>query len=90
MIAGSGANCALIDGLQLAEQLMDPVHSSLSAAVESYDDTSGPRVIQAIMAGRKNIAVAHSTGWQQIKFVVIYFVAGWVLAIKAWLKGLHT
>ncbi|KAK9795220.1 hypothetical protein WJX73_003740 [Symbiochloris irregularis] len=87
--SGSGANMALVDGLQLAQQLMDPVHRTLSAAVESYDDTSGPRVTRAIMAGRKNIALAHSRGWQQLKFVVVYFIAGWIVAIKAWLKGLQ-
>ena len=84
--AGSGANCALIDGLQLAEELMDPAHSTLSAAIASYDDTSGPRVKSAIMAGRKNLAVVHSQGWQQVKWVVIYFIAGWFVAIKAWFK----
>ena len=86
--AGSGANQALRDGFQLAEQLGNPEHASLGAAVAAYDDASGPRVTHAIMDGRKNIAVAHSRGWQQTKFVIIYTIAGWVLAFKAWVMGL--
>ena len=78
---------AMIDGLQLAQQLTNPEHKSLHKAVAAYDDVSGPRVVKAIQAGRKNIALAHSTGWQQLKFVVLYFIAGWVVFLKSWLKG---
>ena len=86
-MAGNGANMALRDGLELAEQLMASQNADLTAAIASYDEASAPRVHAAIMGGRRNIAVAHSTGLQQVKITLAMLVAGLIMRFKAWWHG---
>ena len=61
---GNGANMAIMDGYQLAEQLVTA--SSLTEAIKSYDDETIPRSTNAINMGRRLIEMGHSSGsWNQ-------------------------
>ncbi|CAF0760043.1 unnamed protein product [Adineta steineri] len=65
---GNGANMAIMDGYQLAEQLVNA--NSLTEAIKAYDDQTIPRSEKAIQMSHQLIAVGHSHGewknlWQQ-------------------------
>ena len=59
--AGNGANMALMDGWDLAEQLCNS--ASLVDALKAYDAKSMPRSKKAISMSHWTIKVAHATGW---------------------------
>ena len=59
--SGAGSNLALMDGLDLAEQLCKA--SSFEEAVKAYDKLAIPRSKQVIRMSHFTISVAHSTGW---------------------------
>jgi 2-polyprenyl-6-methoxyphenol hydroxylase-like FAD-dependent oxidoreductase len=65
--AGNGANMALMDGWELAEQLCKS--NSLLAAVTAYDLLSLPRSKRAIQTSHWSIAIAHAQGWK-LKFYI--------------------
>ncbi|CAF4729556.1 unnamed protein product, partial [Rotaria sp. Silwood2] len=78
--SGNGASMAVIDGYQLAEQLI--LAKNLSAAIQAYDDLSVPRSTTAIKMSHRNIAMGHSQGiWKHL----------WVLTLKliAWYFGFN-
>lgn len=85
--AGNGANMALRDGFELAEQLVSKTNSDLKSAVEAYDAQAAPRTRAAILVGRKNLSLVHSSGLQQLKFTIILFCVGWLISLKAWWRG---
>ena len=78
--AGNGANMAIMDGYQLAEQL---IHSKdLITAIKSYDQSSIPRSASAIQMSHRSISMGHSQGvW---KFIWVN-----VLKMMAWYFGLN-
>ncbi len=78
--AGNGANMAIMDGYQLAEQL---IHSKdLNTAIKSYDQLSIPRSTSAIQMSHRSISMGHSQGiW---KFIWVN-----VLRMMAWYFGLN-
>lgn len=78
--SGNGANMAMMDGYQLAEQLI--LADSLSAAIHAYDDLSIPRSTTAINMSHRSIAIGHSQGIRKHL---------WVLALKfmAWYLGFN-
>ena len=78
---------ALKDGLELAQQLVDPAHESLAAALAAYDAQSAPRVRTACMQGRWNLAVSHSKGWRLVGWTALLYVIGWIFAVQAWWRG---
>ncbi|CAF3372829.1 unnamed protein product [Rotaria socialis] len=74
--AGNGANMAMMDGYQLAEQMILAKH--LSTAVQAYDDLCIPRSINAIKMSHRTIAIGHSQGiwkymWVTMLKIVAYF-----------------
>lgn len=60
--AGAGANLALMDGWDLAEQLSKC--DTLSKALASYDALNLPRAKSVLRISHWSIAFAHITGWK--------------------------
>lgn len=71
--AGYGANLALCDGWDLAEQLCRG--GSLQEAVAAYDDESVPRATRVVQGARKRLKMGHSTGWRYWIFCFMLLVA---------------
>ena len=57
---GNGANMAIMDGYQLAEQLVNA--NSLTEAIKAYDDQTIPRSTKAIQMSHRLIATGHALG----------------------------
>lgn len=79
--AGFGANLALSDGWDLAEQLCSG--SSLAEAVAAYDQISEPRARKILKSSHKSLRAGHSTGWRYWMFWAMLWVGQWV----GWLLG---
>ena len=60
--AGNGANMALCDGWDLAEQLLKS--PSVEDAVKEYDDIVVPRANRVVRQSHIAIAIGHSQGWR--------------------------
>lgn len=75
--AGNGANMAIIDGFELAEQLLNKKHGgNLKAAVEAYDKSSIPRCNRTRKMSHFNIGVLHSKGIKHRLFLMLFKVMG--------------
>lgn len=73
--AGNGANMAIMDAYQLAEQLF---HSSdLISAIQSYDQLSIPRSTNAIRMSHRVIAMGHSQGIWKFLWVNLLRLVTW-------------
>ncbi|KAL7821767.1 FAD/NAD(P)-binding domain-containing protein [Trichoderma gracile] len=83
--AGIGANLALADGWELANQLCK--HRSLEEAVKAYDEVSVPRAAQSLKRSRRVIKTAHSTGWRYYLFWCMLFVGKFVRWISSKMAG---
>jgi 2-polyprenyl-6-methoxyphenol hydroxylase-like FAD-dependent oxidoreductase len=79
--AGNGANLALSDGWDLAEQLCQT--SSLDKAVAAYDKISYPRAVQTLKVSHQRINVAHLTGIKGTLFKTGMSAGGFLM----WLVG---
>ncbi|WEW57688.1 hypothetical protein PRK78_003155 [Emydomyces testavorans] len=79
--AGNGANMALLDGWDLAEQLCQS--QSLEAAVEAYDKASITRSQNAITASHWAISMAHATGIKLFGYGIALKLASLIM----WMKG---
>ena len=73
--AGNGANMAMMDGYQLAEQLVQA--SALEVAVKNYDDQSIPRSTNAIKVSHHSIKIGHAQGIWKYIWVKILKVVAW-------------
>ena len=60
--AGNGANMALCDGWDLAEQLLKS--ASVEEAVKKYDNIVVPRANKVVKQSHIAIAIGHSQGWR--------------------------
>jgi hypothetical protein len=69
--AGYGANLALADGWDLAEQLCRKDVESLAAAVAAYDAVSVPRALKLVKGSRMRLKTGHSTGWRLWVFLAM-------------------
>lgn len=74
--AGIGANLALVDGWELANQICK--QNSLRAAVKAYDSISVPRAAVSVKRSRRLIKSAHHTGWRYYLFWCMLFVGKFV------------
>ena len=73
--AGNGANMAMMDGYQLADQL---IHSKdLTGAVSNYDNLSIPRSTSAIQMSRRTINIGHSQGIWKFMYVTMLKMMAW-------------
>jgi 2-polyprenyl-6-methoxyphenol hydroxylase-like FAD-dependent oxidoreductase len=73
--AGNGANMAMMDGYQLAEQLI--YSKDLNEAIQSYDNLSIPRSTKAIYMSHKSISMGHSQGIWKFFWVNILRMMSW-------------
>ena len=87
---GNGANMALRDGLELAQQQINPASATLADAVAAYDADSMPRSTGALKMGRRIIDSCHNQGWQYVRTVAFLWTFGVVVNILGcWLWLLH-
>ncbi|CAF0965297.1 unnamed protein product [Adineta ricciae] len=78
--AGNGANMAIMDGYQLADQL---IHAKdLNTAVRLYDDLSIPRSKRAIDISHRSITIGHSQGLWKYMWVGIARILGWYFGLS--------
>ncbi|KAI1124076.1 putative monooxygenase [Nemania abortiva] len=77
--AGNGANLALKDGWDLADQLCQS--SSLARAVAAYDKRSVPRAMATLKSSHWRIKVGHATGLAYWLYRVFFTVAGAIVKI---------
>lgn len=75
--AGNGANMALMDGWDLAEQLCKS--GSLVAALSAYDSSSMPRSRSAIRMSHWSIDMAHAQGWRLVLYVLFLRIMKFLL-----------
>lgn len=61
--SGNGANMALVDGYNLAEQLVNPKHLTIDDAINAFEAEMIPRVNAVIQQGRSTIEWAHAQGF---------------------------
>lgn len=71
--AGNGANMALMDGIDLADELVRA--PDLASALRGFDAKSGPRSKAAIQQSHFAIAVGHSQGWTWLFWSLVLRVA---------------
>lgn len=71
--AGYGANLAICDGWDLAENLCKK--GSLKSAVAGYDEASVPRAARIVQSSRKRLKMGHSTGWRYWIFLAMMMLA---------------
>lgn len=77
--AGNGANLAMMDAWDLAEQLS--TNETLGDALKAYDAVSMPRAKTVIRNSHMAIAVAHSAGW---KLMLFSFLLKLVNRFRGW------
>ncbi|KAH0489384.1 hypothetical protein TgHK011_009816 [Trichoderma gracile] len=83
--AGIGANLALADGWELANQMCK--QRSLEEAVKAYDEVSVPRAAQSLKRSRRVIETAHSTGWRYYLFWCMLFMGKFARWISSKMAG---
>ncbi len=90
MRAGSGANMALVDAWELAQQLVSNRHNSTQAAIAEFTARGAARSTAAINGSHRVITMAHSQGLTKLLFVGFFKIMGSLLgmsqASKTWLK----
>lgn len=74
--AGFGANLALSDAWDLAEQLC--LRGSLPEAVAGYDELSEPRARKVAESARRSLRAGLSTGWRYWLFSFMLWIGSWV------------
>jgi 2-polyprenyl-6-methoxyphenol hydroxylase-like FAD-dependent oxidoreductase len=77
--AGNGANMALLDGWELAEQLCRS--ATLTAALATYDKSSMPRSQSAIRISHWSISMAHATGLKLFTYKLVLKIMGFMLRL---------
>nr|ARQ20726.1 lipid body protein [Lobosphaera incisa] len=85
--AGNGANMAMRDGLELAEELLNPAHASLANAQEAFSERAAPRSRDAIKDSHRNLGMVHSQGWRQLVTAALIWVTSRIIDIVLWVKG---
>lgn len=74
--AGAGANMALQDAWELAQQLVNGGHSNAQAAVAAFAAQNAQRSVDAVKGNRRNVALAHSSGWKKYLLVTALRAVG--------------
>ncbi|RMJ27661.1 FAD binding domain-containing protein [Aspergillus sp. HF37] len=78
--AGNGANMAMLDGWDLAEQLAR--NSSMETALEAYDGRSMPRSASTVRHSRWAIDMMHATGLKLAVYRGLLWLVGLVMRWK--------
>ncbi|KAI0538696.1 putative monooxygenase [Xylaria digitata] len=77
--AGNGANLALKDGWDLAEQLCRS--SNLNEAAKAYDKRSVPRAIATLKSSHWRIKVGHATGLSYWMYRIFFITVGTIIGL---------
>lgn len=77
--AGNGANLALKDGWDLAEQLCNS--DNLTQAVMAYDKRSLPRAVATLKSSHWRIKVGHATGLSYWMYRIFFTLAGTMMKL---------
>lgn len=78
--SGAGANMALVDGWELAEELVNGGHPSAQAAIEQYSKKAPQRSINSINGGKRNIGLVSSSGLK--RWLIVAGIRTMGLALK--------
>lgn len=78
-VAGSGANMALQDSWELAQELVNGGHSSIQAAITHFGEMAAPRSVEAIEKSHKIIGVVHSEGLLKLLLVGVAGLIGFLI-----------
>lgn len=73
---------ALLDALELAQQLTEEVHESLQTAIDAFAASAEGRSTDAIKKSYYNIALAHSDGWKKQLFVLLLKSVGNIMRLN--------
>ncbi|GAW23332.1 hypothetical protein ANO14919_128880 [Xylariales sp. No.14919] len=77
--AGNGANLALKDGWDLAEQLCQS--TNLNRAAKAYDKRSIPRAVSTLKSSHWRIKVGHATGLSYWMYRIFFTAVGAILSL---------
>ena len=81
--AGNGANMALRDAYELADELVNGGHTTFQAAIDSYDIKNSERSKQAILGSHRMIEKIHSGGLMKYFYIAVFKIVGWLVALGA-------
>ena len=84
---GAGANMALMDAWELAEELVSGGHSSAQEAISRFAEKAPKRSAGAIKFSRFNIAMVHSEGWRKRLVVLLLKAVGSALNLLRTLQS---
>lgn len=73
--AGNGANMAMMDAWDLAEQLCR--NETFDQVVEAYDALSMPRARSVIDFSHRAIGLSHATGWKLWLYCIVLKIINW-------------
>ncbi len=86
--AGNGANMALQDAWELAQQLVNGSHPTAQAAITEFAKKAAPRCVEAINKSHTIIGLAHSDGLLKLMLVAALSVVGLLMRLLGRLKQL--
>ena len=81
LAVGSGANTALLDAWDLAQQLVNGGHSSIQSAIGQFAREAAPRSAEAVGSGHRMIAAFHSEGLLKQLLVLALRVMGFLTSL---------
>ena len=82
-VAGSGANMALVDAWELAQQLVTGRHTCIQEAIDAYATHAAPRSEKAISGSHRIIALAHAQGFTKLLIVLLLKILGTVMGMSS-------
>ncbi|KAK9809467.1 hypothetical protein WJX73_000614 [Symbiochloris irregularis] len=88
--SGAGANMALVDGWELAHELVEGGHSSAQAAIQQYSEKHTERSTIAINQGRRNMGFVTASGLKRWFLVAGIRTLGIVFGLLKSQKSLKT
>lgn len=84
---GAGANTALEDAWDLAQELVNGGHSNAQQAISKFAEQAAPRAAKAIKNSHILIAAAHSDGITKQLFVLVLKIVGGLLRGYRWVSS---
>ena len=85
--AGAGANMALQDAWELAQELVNGGHDTAQKAISQFAANAAQRSMDAINGGRRNIALAHSEGWKKLLCVAAIRTVGILMRVVSTMRS---
>ena len=82
-VAGSGANMALVDAWELAQQLVTGRHTCIQEAIDKCAIRAAPRSEKAISGSHRIIALAHAQGFTKLLIVLLLKILGTIMGMSS-------